>query len=192
MSDDFLKAMADVIPLKQHDKVVNHNKAGQSQAQLAKRAAAEQHLYLSQLTTDVSLIKPIGPDDIVTVKAEGIQEAVFKRLRNGKYKHEWLLDLHEFRVRQARDALVNFILASYNAGERNVLVIHGKGYKSKPFAGLMKSCVCHWLAQFDEVQAFHSCLREHGGTGALYVMLKKNEQLRIEARETNHKGSGFR
>ncbi len=72
------------------------------------------------------------------------------------------------------------------------MLIHGKGHQSQPFAGLLKSAVCCWLSQLDMVLAYHSAKTEQGGTGALYVMLTKSEQLKLENREANRKGMGWR
>jgi DNA-nicking Smr family endonuclease len=54
-----------------------------------------------------------------------------------------------------------------------VLIIHGKGgYDGGP--SLLKSQVNHWLKQMPEVLAYHSAVRQHGGLGAVYVLLKRN------------------
>ncbi|MGY8862749.1 MAG: Smr/MutS family protein, partial [Pseudomonadales bacterium] len=39
---------------------------------------------------------------------------------------------------------------------------------------IIKSHVNHWLQQLDAVLAFTSALPKDGGTGALYVLLKKS------------------
>lgn len=40
----------------------------------------------------------------------------------------------------------------------------------------MKSFVSHWLTQISEVQCAHSAQRLHGGTGAVYVLLRKSAE----------------
>lgn len=191
-NDLFLQEMADVTPLKPDNQSLSSqtwlNPLSITEAQLAKRAAAQQHELLQLLPLDPHLIHPLQPDDIVSYKVEGIQEAVFKLLRLGKYPIKTVLDLHEYRLKQARDSLVNCVLSAYERGERNVLVIHGKGYKSKPYPGLMKSAVCHWLQQLEPVVAYHSATRNQGGVGAVFVMLKKSHQKKIETSELNRKG----
>jgi DNA-nicking Smr family endonuclease len=123
---------------------------------------------------------------------DGIQDDVFRLLRLGKYRFHTELDLHEYRLLQARDSLVNGVMSAYERGERNILVIHGKGYKSKPYPALMKSAVCHWLRSIEPVIAYHSATKQSGGVGAVFVMLKKSQQKRIENSELNRKGHGFR
>ncbi|MDF0535908.1 DNA endonuclease SmrA [Shewanella sp. A32] len=190
--DLFQSEMADVVPLKQSHTLPISPKAGPSDAQQARKAAAQASEYLLRLPLELVHITPVKPDDMLSFKREGVQEAVFKNLRQGKYKVAAELDIHGMTVRQARDTLVDFILTRLQRGDRCVLLIHGKGYHSKPFPALIKSCVNYWLTQLDEVLAFHSAKREQGGYGAVYVMLPKNEQQRVDNREKNRRGGYLR
>jgi hypothetical protein len=52
----------------------------------------------------------------------------------------------------------------------------------------LKGYVQHWLQELEEVQAFHSAQPVHGGTGAVYVLLRKNLQKKRENRERFLKG----
>ena len=52
------------------------------------------------------------------------------------------------------------------------LISHGRGEGRNPPA-LLKSCVNHWLRELDEVLAFHSAQRRHGGVGATHVLFRK-------------------
>lgn len=58
---------------------------------------------------------------------------------------------------------------------RCLLILHGKGERSTPRA-LLKSYVSAWLPQLPAVMAIHSAERRHGGSGALYVLLRKSER----------------
>ncbi|QYJ80411.1 DNA endonuclease SmrA [Shewanella acanthi] len=188
----FFEEMAGVVPLKGEVKAVNLQPKALTAEQVQRRIALMRESYLAQMPLDLSLIPVLKPDDIASFKREGVQGAVFKRLRLGEYKLNMELDVHAYRLSQARDALLNFLLAAQEHGERCVLLIHGKGHQSKPFTGVMKSAVCHWLSQLDMVLAYHSAKTEQGGTGALYLMLTKSEQLKIENKEANRKGMGLR
>lgn len=188
----FFEEMAGVVPLKGDVKVVNLQPKVLTDEQLQRREALQREAYLACMPLDFSLIPIIAPDDIASFKREGVQGAVFKRLRLGQYSIKMELDVHAYRLSQARDALLNYLLAAQDHGERCVMLIHGKGHNSKPVAGLLKSAVCHWLSQLDMVLAYHSAKTEQGGTGALYVMLTKSEQLKIENKEANRKGMGWR
>ncbi len=188
----FFEEMAGVVPLKGDTKAVNLQPKALTAEQIQRRNALLRESYLALMPLDLSLIPVIKPDDIASFKREGVQGGVFKRLRLGEYRIKMELDVHAYRLSQARDALLNYLLAAQDCGERCVMVIHGKGHQSKPFAGLMKSAVCHWLSQLDLVLAYHSAKSEQGGPGALYVILTKSEQLKIENKEANRKGMGWR
>ncbi|ABV87661.1 Smr protein/MutS2 [Shewanella pealeana ATCC 700345] len=184
----FLEEMASVRPLKNNTSCTIWEQKASTQAQAACRSQLEMSEHLSKLTTQVQEVNPVAPEDVVEFKRDGVQEAVFHRLSRGDYPVKYEVLLHQLKVAQAREVLYNEIQKSREKGERSILVIHGKGANTKPIPALMKSFVVTWLEQIDEVLAFHSAQTHHGGTGALYVMLTKSEQKRIEARETNHKG----
>ncbi|MCL1089424.1 DNA endonuclease SmrA [Shewanella profunda] len=188
----FFEEMTGVVPLKGDRPVVNLLPTGLTAEQLQRRQTLQREAYLACMPLDLSAIPVIAPDDVVSFKREGVQGAVFKCLRLGQYPIKMELDVHAYRLSQARDAVLNYLLAAQTHGERCVMLIHGKGYQSKPFAGLLKSAVCYWLSQLDMVLAYHSAKTEQGGTGVLYVMLTKSEQLKLENREANRKGMGWR
>jgi DNA-nicking Smr family endonuclease len=54
-----------------------------------------------------------------------------------------------------------------------VRIIHGKGLSSAGKLPVLKGKVDAWLRQMDAVLAFCSARRNDGGTGALYVLLKR-------------------
>jgi DNA-nicking Smr family endonuclease len=71
-----------------------------------------------------------------------------------------------------------------------VQVIHGKGQSAvrREHCSILKGGVDHWLRELDIVQAFHSAQPRHGGTGAAYVLLRKSEEKKREARDRFAKG----
>lgn len=77
----------------------------------------------------------------------------------------------------------------YGDGYSHLLIVHGRGERSTPPA-LMKSFVSHWLTQISEVQCAHSAQRLHGGTGAVYVLLRKSAEKKAENRERHQKRLG--
>lgn len=129
---------------------------------------------------------PVQPHDILEFKRPGIQHGVYKNLRLGKYAVDAQLDLHRMSVEQARQALSQFIADCLAHNVRCALINHGKGENRHPPA-LLKSCVAHWLPQLDAVMTFHSAQKQHGGSGATYVLLKKSEEKRQENLEHHQK-----
>jgi len=119
---------------------------------------------------------------VLEYKANGVQEGVYRKLRLGKYSSEAVLDLHRKTLQQARQEVFEFIRDGYRVGLRTVMILHGKGERSNPPA-LLKSYVNKWLPSLPEVMAFHSAQKKDGGAGAMYILLKKNEQHKQQNRE---------
>lgn len=102
-----------------------------------------------------------------------------KRLRefkNGQLSFTARLDLHGLSTEQARENFLTFMDRSYRHDHRCVLIIHGKGGQQGN-APPIKNLLNRWLPQHPYVRAFHSAIPRHGGTGAVYVLLKKTQNL---------------
>jgi DNA-nicking Smr family endonuclease len=54
------------------------------------------------------------------------------------------------------------------------LIVHGKGYRSRNRLPVIKTLLDRWLRECSQVLAFHSAQPKHGGSGAVYVLLKKS------------------
>jgi len=98
--------------------------------------------------------------------------SVPEKLRLGNNPIEHTLDLHGMTVDHARNALLRFLGECEAAGIRHVIIVHGKGFRSKD-KPVIKSMVNRWLRATKTVLAFHSAQPKDGGTGAVYVLLKK-------------------
>ncbi|GIX30080.1 MAG: hypothetical protein KatS3mg124_0552 [Porticoccaceae bacterium] len=127
-------------------------------------------------------VVPVGPWDELSFRKSGVQHGVFRNLRLGRYPIQSRLDLHGLTGEEARIAVFAFVRDCLAQDVRLALISHGRGEGRKPPA-FLKSCVNHWLRQLDEVLAFHSAQRHHGGYGATYVLLRKSAAKREENRE---------
>ncbi len=127
-------------------------------------------------------VPQLAPHDVVGWKRDGVQDGVFKNLKLGRYSIEAQLDLHRKTVKEARAELLRFVRLAQAKGWRSVLVSHGRGERS-PTPARIKSYAVHWLAHMDEVLAFHSAERKHGGAGSVYVLLRKSRAKREENRQ---------
>lgn len=188
--DDFSfeDLMGDVKPLHQdtqvHKKshIVDENHLLRQQAAVSIEEELPEYLTLDNAPT-------LKPDDIIEFKRSGVQDGVYRKLRLGKYPLQGKLDLHRKSLTQARDDVVRFLQQCLRMDARTVLIVHGKGHNSNPPA-LMKSYVAFWLSQINEVLCAHSAQPHHGGSGAVYVMLKKNAEKKLENRERHQKRQG--
>ena len=110
--------------------------------------------------------------DELSYRSEGIQDSAFRRLRRGAYRMDSELDLHGLRANEAKRAVAGFLAEALDRGARCVRIVHGKGLRSKGDGPVLKQRLDGWLRQRDDVLAFCSARREHGGTGAVYVLLR--------------------
>ncbi|WP_345827565.1 DNA endonuclease SmrA [Erwinia sp. HDF1-3R] len=122
-------------------------------------------------------------------KAEGIQQGVLDKLRQGKYRPEASLNLIRQPVETCRQSLYQFMCQSEKDNIRNLLIIHGKGRNTTSHANIVRSFLSRWLQQFENVQSFCSAQVQHGGSGACYVALRKSERARLDNRERHAKRS---
>ncbi len=104
----------------------------------------------------------------------GIQQRVLRKFRRGQYTIEAQLDLHGRIVAEARELVSDFLRQAQANGKRVVRIIHGKGLSSEGKMPILKGKVNSWLRQKDAVLAFCSAPKKDGGTGAVYVLLKRH------------------
>lgn len=176
MSDDaiknddeslFLAEMGDVTPIKPDNKIKHSKKPKKPLS----RSDEEAHNFaIDGAFSDAEIMEECP--DILSFSRSGLQHNVLKKLRQGKYPVEHVLDLHGLTVVQARKELATFLAECEAAGIRHAIIIHGKGFRSKD-KPVIKPMLNRWLRQLDNVLAFHSAQAKDGGSGAVYVLLKK-------------------
>jgi DNA-nicking Smr family endonuclease len=185
--DQFLQSMGDVKPLKRSGgRVALKSDAVDAKALAARRkaATAEEFQVADPLSGDY--VEQLDPHAVLSFQRPGVQNGVFRNLRLGKYQVDARLDLHRHTVEQARQALYGFVADCVRHDIRCALITHGKG-EGRAQPALLKSCVAHWLPQFDQVLAFHSAQPRHGSGGATYVMLRKSENKRLDNLERHQR-----
>ena len=134
---------------------------------------ADHHAVINEMQAgevDQSLLE-MG-DELLYCRA-GIQKQTLKKLRRGQFNIEAELDLHGMTVVVARNALSDFLKKCSLRSQRCVRIIHGKGLGSKNRQPVIKNKLNHWLRQRDDVLAFCSARQIDGGTGAIYLLLKR-------------------
>ena len=191
MSDDefFQAEMLGVTPLKRdaRERLLRKENEGDGKARRL-AAEGEPEGLLNSLVDEG--IEPLDAWYVLAFKRPGIQHGVYKKLRQGRYDIDARLDLHRLAVKQARVDVHSFIQEAMQYGLRTVLILHGKGQRKteQEKTAVLKGYVNRWLQDLEEVQAFHSAQPVHGGTGAVYVLLRKNLQKKRENRERFLKG----
>lgn len=100
-----------------------------------------------------------------------------KKLSKGSIPIDGRIDLHGLTQGEAHLLLLSFLHRAYMENRRYVLVITGKG-SSFGSDGVLRRVVPAWMATppFRAIVGAHeSAARHHGGSGALYVRLKRKE-----------------
>lgn len=165
----FRNAVADARPLQQQ-RVLLRNAPP---APYPKKREEDEARVLDDMLSDY-----IDPSELETGEElfycrSGLQHNVLRKLRRGHYAVEAELDLHGMRVAEARQALSAFLHNALTCGIKTVRIIHGKGNGSLNKQPVLKGKVNNWLRQRIEVLAFCSARPVDGGTGAIYVLLRR-------------------
>ncbi len=191
MNDDdlFVEEMAGVEPLGRDARVrLVKDRLSDDQLRGRRRAAEGVDQAINPLADEG--ISPLDAWFVLEFKRPGIQNGVYRKLRLGHYQVDARLDLHRMVVKQAREEVFSFIEEATRLGLRTLLIVHGKGQSKSQGdqTAVLKGYVNHWLQHLDQVQAFHSAQPQHGGTGAVYVLLKKSAKQKRENRLQYQKG----
>jgi len=187
--DLFAEEMEGVKPLAREARVrLAKAKLSDDQQQGRRRAAEGQEEPVNPLVDEGVL--PLDPWYVLEFKRPGIQNGVYRKLRLGHYQIDARLDLHRMTTQRARQEVFSFISEAGRLGLRTLLIVHGKGQSTpgETSTAVLKGYVNHWLRDLDAVQAFHSAQPPHGGTGAVYVLLRKSAEKKRENRLTYMKG----
>ena len=188
MNDDeeflFSQEMADVKPLGRERRVVLQREQDSPETLQSRRAAASAEASDTNFLVSEG-IAPLDAWYVLSFKRPGVQNGVFRKLKQGRYEAEARLNLHRMGMERARSEVFEFIMLCEKYGMRSVIIMHGKGENAqeRQNSSLLKGCVNHWLEQIEQVQAFHSAKPQHGGTGAVYLLLRKSEEQNQKNRE---------
>lgn len=118
----------------------------------------------------------VGAADTLLFVRPGVQHRQLQQLRRGQFRAAAEIDLHGLNTSQARQAMGDFLDGCRARQIRHVRIIHGKGFGTTGDAPVLKNRINAWLQQHPDVLAFSSAQGRHGGTGALYVLLRSNAQ----------------
>ena len=111
--------------------------------------------------------------DSLSFHRDGVGGRTFRKLKRGKFSVQDEIDLHGLTVAEARECLRLFLESALGREHTCVRVVHGKGRGSGHGGPILKRKVDVWLRQWDVVLAFCSAQPADGGTGAVYVLLKR-------------------
>jgi DNA-nicking Smr family endonuclease len=151
------RAMGETVPLRE--------RAAPAEPPTLPAAKPERRVTGSQARRPSAALDPHRP--------VGLDRRTWLRLKRGQVMIERTLDLHGRTQADAHDTLTGFLAGAQAAGCRCVLVVTGKGLES---GGTLRHMVPRWLnegANRERIVAFSPAQARHGGTGALYILLRR-------------------
>jgi len=165
----FREAMADVQPLS-HDKILpKRRKPPPKPLQLER----DQRQVIKDMMSSDLYSADLETGEELLFACDGLHPNTLRKLRRGKIRIEAELDLHRLTSEQARKEVATFLAHCKARGKRCVRIIHGKGLSSLEKKPVLKGKVDLWLQRHKDVLAYCSARPMDGGTGAVYVLIKK-------------------
>jgi DNA-nicking Smr family endonuclease len=173
----FIEAMSDVTPLPR-GKTRNirnwGNHAKPSHPPPDDEKEAMDHLRgLIQGSVEIDIT---FSDEYIEGCVKGFNRKIMKKLKRGELPVQDYVDLHGLTKQGAEEEVKNFLLRSYKTGLRCVLIVHGRGLNSPDSFPVIKEGLSTWLGRGPVrkiVLAFATARPYDGGTGAIYVLLRK-------------------
>ncbi len=165
----FHKAMQDVRQLTDKPRVELDKPKPKAMAGFTRRDNAE---VMRESLSGLPLPGEIQSGEEMIYARAGVPSKILRKLRRGQYAIESECDLHGLTAEQAKHVLVEFIDECLVLGLHCVRVVHGKGRGSGPAGPVIKPPAGSYLRKRAEVVAYATTLPEHGGSGAVYVLLK--------------------
>jgi DNA-nicking Smr family endonuclease len=116
-------------------------------------------------------------DEYVEGCVIGLDTRLIRKLREGEFSRQASLDLHGMTAETAQPEVEQFILRAVQVGIRCVLIVHGRGRNSPGQFPVLKDRLKQWLTRGKLarlVLAFASARAHDGGSGALYILLRRD------------------
>lgn len=193
----FLKHMSGVKPIKKSKKITPPKVISPKPLVSKKKETYEAPPYQSNLNKNfdnveqklqkgkkfregISINANIFDDELITSEAilsfnlDKLGPPQRQKLIKGEISPHAKIDLHGLERFEAQDRLERFIHHAYQNQNRYLLVIHGKGSKHGE-TPILKQHLYHFLRLHPKILTLHSAHPKHGGSGALYVVLKKQK-----------------
>lgn len=151
-----------------------HDASRLAQRRVAATAAAPGS---SSSRTSDGRVEPVRPSEALDFAVPDLPYRTRSTLKRGQIPWEAGLDLHGHTLDEARQELEGFLQEARSNRMRCVLVVHGKAWTGMADYPVIKSHVNAWLREWPTVLAFCSANDADGGTGAVYVLLRRRGEI---------------
>lgn len=133
-------------------------------------------IALGDLVNRAAAFDVSDTDEHVEGMVADLDPRILRRLRAGELAYRAHLDLHGLTADEAKQATTAFVLRAMGSGHRCVLLVHGRGHNSPDQRSVLKDGLKQWLTRGElgrRVLAFSSARPYDGGSGAMYVLLRR-------------------
>lgn len=167
--DLFRRLMGDARPLKS-DTAPPHHRHVKPRAKFARRDRSE--VPRDSLEFDAR-DADCGDGENLRFQHPSVSRTTMRKLARGAFSIQAEIDLHGLTGSEAGPELQRFIGECVDQNLSCVRVVHGKGYRSGPSGPVLKPLVNGWLRRLQPVLAFVTARPADGGSGAVYVLLRR-------------------
>jgi DNA-nicking Smr family endonuclease len=122
-------------------------------------------------------------DEYIEGSISGVDRNTMRRLKRGQLPIQDHIDLHGLTQKDAETRVREFLVNSQARGLQCVLIVHGRGLNSPDNIPILKERLPVWLNRGPArkiVKAFSSARPYDGGTGAIYVLLRRHRAQAIK------------
>lgn len=137
----------------------------------------------------VMVAPTVKPEKAALPPLAPLERRLRQRLSRGAQPIDSVIDLHGKRQEEAHEALRRFVVGAHQMGYSVILVVTGKGASGTTDHGIfeergvLRRIVPHWLKMPDMrpfVIGFEPAAAHHGGSGALYVRIRRKRGMGSE------------
>jgi len=173
----FLEAMSNVKPLNSSRNIIARPpNVNLRPAHPAPDDELEAMAHLSDLVSGAAEMDITFSDEYIEGCIQGFDHKLMQKIKKGQFPVQDYVDLHGLTKQEAEIMMRDFLLQSHRLGLRCVLVVHGRGLNSQDNIPVLKERLPIWLNRGPIkrfVLAFSTAMPYDGGTGAIYILLKK-------------------
>ncbi|MDY6881354.1 MAG: Smr/MutS family protein [Thermodesulfobacteriota bacterium] len=179
----FIEAMSDVVPFSRgKTRVTPSPDPDLRPAHTTKNDELEVIAQLTDLVNGAAEMDISFSDEYIEGAVQGFDKRLMTKLKKGLFPVQDYLDLHGLTKAEAETKIRDFLLQSYRVGLRCVLIVHGRGLNSESHIPVLKERLPIWLKRGPVkkiILAFSTAMPYDGGTGAIYVLLRKEKAMGI-------------
>ena len=173
----FLEAMSEVEPLNGSRNIITREpNINIRPAHPAPDDELEAMAHLSDLVSGTAEMDITFSDEYIEGCVHGFDRKLMQKIKKGQFPIQDYVDLHGLTKHEAEIRIRDFLIQSHRVGLRCVLVVHGRGLNSQDNIPVLKERLPVWLNRGPVkkiVLAFSTARPYDGGTGAIYVLLRK-------------------